>query len=155
MNLRQISRGRYPCWRRTLMGAALCLMLSACALHWPWHHHPKPPPPAVHYVDVGGDWRDDIRQYWDRNTLKLDLTALSGDGEATVMPIGSVGWPVRLEFEVRPGGFARLEVLADQRVVFDVPPRGRVLTLKLDPGVYAAATVSITLRWSAADGSVR
>lgn len=138
---------------RLLAGALLCLLLSACAVHWPWKHRQKPPPPLVHAVDVGGDQGSEIHQYWDRNTLKLDLTALSGEGQASMTPIESVGWPVRLEFVVRPGSFARLEVLALQRVVFEVPAQGKLLILKVDPGAYEPKTPSITLRWSAADDS--
>jgi hypothetical protein len=133
----------------------LCLALSGCAMnwHWPWHHRQKPPPPPVHYVTVQSDSATSIFQYWDRNTLQFDLTALSGEGTASVSPIKSVGWPVRLEFLVRPGSFGRLEVAGAQRVVFDVPPSGKNLVLKLAPGVYLPDTEAITLRWSAAGDS--
>ena len=135
--------------------AALCLALSACATHWhwPWHHKQKPSPPPVHYVTVASDSAASILQYWDRNTLQFDLTALSGEGTAKISAIKSVGWPVRLEFLVRPGAFGRLEVTGAQRVVFDVPLQGKNLVLKLAPGAYLPDTESITLRWSAADDS--
>jgi hypothetical protein len=128
----------------------LCLMLSACAVHWPWkHHRPKPPPPPpIHYVTVSNPWDGVIRQFWDRNTLKLDLTGLSGEGEAIVAPVESVGWPVRLEFAVRPGSFTRLEVVAAQRVIYAVPGRGRIMILKLDPSALTPTTGSVTLQWS-------
>jgi hypothetical protein len=136
-------------FRGLLLLAAPCLILSACALHWPWQRHPKPPPQAVHYVTVASDGGT-ISEYWDRNTLQFDLSALSGEGRATLSQIKSVGWPIRLEFLVRPGSFGQLEVLATQRVVFEIPPQGKNLILKLAPGVYAPDTESITLRWSAA-----
>jgi hypothetical protein len=139
-------------FRAALAALLLCLPLSACAMHWPWKRHPKPAPAPVHYVtavsDAGG-----ISQYWDRNTLQLDLTGLSGEGHATVTPINAVGWPIRLEFMVRPGSFGQLEVVGAQRVVFEIPAQGKNLLLKLAPGVYAENTEGITLRWSAADGS--
>jgi hypothetical protein len=141
--------------RGALMIATLCLALSGCATlwHWPWHHRQKPPPQPVHYVTVVSDNAAGIFQYWDRNTLQIDLTALSGEGTATITPIKSAGWPVRLEFKVRPGSFGWLEVVAAQRVVFQVQPQGKNLLMKLAPGVYLPDTESITLRWSAADDS--
>jgi hypothetical protein len=133
----------------------LCLTLSGCAVHWhwPWHHKQKPPPQPVHYVTVESDNAASILEYWDRNTLEFDLTAISGEGTAKISPIKSVGWPVRLEFLVRPGSFARLEVLAAQRVVFEVPPQGKNMMLQLAAGAYLPDTESITLRWSAAGDS--
>lgn len=121
-------------------------------MHWPWKRHATPPPPAVHYVTVVSDGGV-ISEYWDRNTLQFDLTALSGEGRATLSQIKSVGWPIRLEFLVRPGSFGRLEVVGTQRVLYEIPAQGQNLIFKLGPGVYAPDTESITLRWSAADGS--
>ena len=138
--------------RGTLLIAALCMTLSACGLHWPWKRHPKPPPPAVHYVTVASDGGA-ISEYWDRNTLQFDLTALSGEGTATLSQIKSVGWPIRLEFLVRPGSFGQLEVVGVQRVVYEIPSQGSNVILKLAPGVCTPDTESITLRWSVAADS--
>ena len=139
---------------RAALLAALCVVLAGCATpwHWPWHRH-QPPPQPVHDVTVQSDDAASILQYWDRNTLQLDLTALSGEGTAIVTPVKSVGWPIRIEFLVRPGSFGRLQVSAAQRVVFEVPPRGKDLVMKLAPGAYGPQSQSITLRWSAADDS--
>jgi hypothetical protein len=140
-------------YRGALLLAGICLALSACAIHWPWKHKPKPAPQPVHYVSVVPEAAA-ISAYWDRNSLQFDLTALSGEGSATLSQIKSVGWPVRLEFLVRPGSFGQLEVVGAQRVVYEVPPQGAAnLIFKLAPGVYPADTQSITLRWSAADDS--
>jgi hypothetical protein len=138
----------------TLAVAMLSLILSACAMHWPWKRHPKPAPPAVHYVTVVADGGA-ITQFWDRNTLQFDLTGLSSEGHATLSQIKSVGWPIRLEFLVRPGSFGQLEIIGSQRVVFVIPPQGKNVILKLSSGVYAPDTESISLRWSAADDSAR
>jgi hypothetical protein len=139
--------------RGALLLAGICLALSACAIHWPWKHKPKPGPQAVHYVTVVPD-QAAISEYWDRNTLQFDLTALAGEGSATLSQIKSVGWPVRLEFLVRPGSFRQLEVVGAQRVVYEVPAHGAAnLIFKLASGVYPADTQSITLRWSVADDS--
>jgi hypothetical protein len=142
--------------RNLALSVALALSLSACALHWPWKRRPIPPPQPVHQVTIvpdAGVAAGAIVQYWDRNTLQLDLTAASGEGGATVMPIKALGWPVRLEFRVRPGGIGRLEVIGAQRVVYDVPSQGAPLLLKLAPSAYRSDTGQIMLRWSVVDDS--
>jgi hypothetical protein len=139
--------------------AVTSLTLTACAFHWPWTRRPAAAPPSAHAVDISADTAagpPPIAQYWDRNTLLLDLTGVSGEGAARLAPIPAQGgWPVRLEFRVRPGSIGRLEVLAGQRVVYSVPDAGAPLLLTLAPGVYQPDTPSITLRWGAADGSAR
>jgi hypothetical protein len=144
-------------YRGILLLAVLCFSLTGCASewHWPWKHKPAPAPQPVHYVNVVSESAGTINQYWDRNTLQFDLTAVSGEGVATVSPIKSVGWPIRLEFLVRPGSFAVLEVVAAQRVVLQVPAQGKNLVLKLAQGVYLPDSESLTLRWSAADDWAR
>jgi hypothetical protein len=96
-----------------------------------------------------------IQQFWDRNTLLVDLSAVSGTGAATLTPIKELGWPIRLEFRVVPGSIARLEVQAAQRVVYVVPPQGSPEVLPLAPGAYLPDTPQISLRWSAADETAR
>src|SRR3974390_852692 len=86
----------------------LCLALSACALHWPWRRPPPPPPVPVQAVTVVSDVAGSILQYWDRNTLKVDLSTVSGEGQALLTPIASQGWPIRMEFLVRPGSMQQL-----------------------------------------------
>jgi hypothetical protein len=143
--------------RRLALIAALSLSLSACALHWPWKRPPPPPPQPVQQLTIAPDTAGTlaaITQFWDRNTLLLDLSAVSGEGGAILTPMAALGWPVRLEFRVQPGNFARLEVLGAQRVVFAVPSQGAPLLLRLAPGAYHADTGQITVRWSAADDSV-
>ena len=142
--------------RNIALHAMLSLSLSACAMHWPWQRRPLPPPPPVHQVTIVADApvaATTIVQYWDRNTLLLDLTAVGGEGGAIMTPIKALGWPVRLEFRVQPGSIGRLEVLAAQRVVYGVPAQGAPLLLKLAPSAYHADTAQIMLRWSAADDS--
>jgi hypothetical protein len=144
--------------RNATLLAALALSLSACAMHWPWQRRPAPPPQPVQQVTIVADApasATTILQYWDRNTLLLDLTAASGEAGAIVTPIKALGWPVRLEFRVQPGSIGRLEVLGAQRVLFEVPAQGAALLLKLAPSAYHADTAQITLRWSAAGDSAR
>ena len=135
--------------------ATLGVCLPAWALHWPWHHHGARPaagaatPSTVHAIAVTSST---VGQAWDRNTLLLDLTRQAGAGAATLTRLPGAGWPMRLEFRVRPGAMTRLEVQGAQRVVFSVPAHGAPLILELDPGVYVTDTTRIMLRWSAAAG---
>jgi hypothetical protein len=148
--------------------AACAASPAAWALHW--HHGRRPGPAASQAVSVLQVRMDTvaaaaappsasptarptpIAQYWDRNTLLVDLTHVAGEGGATLTPVSANGgWPVRLEFRVQPGAVARLQVLGAQRVTFIVPAHGAAELLQLDPGVYLADTARITLQWSAAD----
>ena len=129
--------------------AALCAALTACGIHWPWRHRAPPAPQPVQELSIEGG--AGIQQFWDRNTLQIDLTALRGDGTAVLR--AAHGWPIRLEFKAQPGSFAQLEVDGLQRAVFAVPAEGKPTLLKLSPGSYAPDTPQITIRWSAAADS--
>lgn len=151
---------RHCARRLALLTAALCLSVPAWALHlpalhWPWHghHHGSSGAQAVQELSIQmqAGAPKAIAQYWDRNTLLLDMTAVSGEGSALLAPRPGTGWPVRLEFRVQSGSFANLEVSGVQRVLFTVPTQGAATVLQLDPGVYLATTAAITLHWSAAD----
>ncbi len=135
---------------------AASLVLTGCAMHWPWKRRPPVQPQPVQQVSIVSDAAGatvTIAQYWDRNTLLLDLTAVTGEGGANITPIKALGWPIRLEFRVRPGSIGQLEVVGAQRVQYAVPAQGEPLLLKLAPNADHANTPQITLRWSAAADS--
>jgi hypothetical protein len=137
--------------------AVLSLSMSACALQWPWKRRPPPPPQPVHELTIVPDAplaATAIVQFWDRNTLLLDLGAVGAEGAATLTPTKAHGWPVRLEFRVLPGTFGLLTVDGAQRVIYQVPAQGAPQVLQLPPSAVHADTAQITLRWSAADDSV-
>lgn len=135
-------------WLPVSAALTLCLCLSGCGLHWPWRHRAPTAPQPVHELSIDGG--ASILQFWDRNALLLDLTALSGEGEASLH--AQHGWPVRLEFKVQPGSVLQLEVRGAQRTVFEVPAQGKPVVLRLAPGVYVPDTPQLTIRWSAAGG---
>jgi hypothetical protein len=159
---RRVRRGHRPGRQaiRAALGAVLALAVApaswAFTWHLPWHHGAHGAPagasaPALAVVIAGqGISATAVPQSWQRNTLLVDLTHLSGDGSATLTPPPNTGWPVRLAFRV-PGSMATLTVEGAQRVQFTLPARGAATTLQLDPGVYVVKTPSLTLRWSAAD----
>jgi hypothetical protein len=140
---------------RTGSVLALCLVLTACGMHWPWRHRkPSQTPPVQELIIAAADDTApaSILQFWDRNTLQLDLTAISGEGGAILRPSPGHAWPIRLEFKVQPGRFVNLEVTALQRVVFEVPAQGAPVVFRLAPGAYVRDTRQITVRWSGAEG---
>lgn len=136
--------------------AVACLLLAGCAtaMHpaqWrlPWRHAPVAEPAPVNELGLEGDASAGVRQTWRRNTLRLDLTAVPPAGSLKLLPSGVNGWPLRLEFAVRPGSFATLEVRGEQRVVFHVAASGEqpVQLLALAPAAYGPSTAAITLTW--------
>jgi hypothetical protein len=132
---------------------AAMTLLSACS-HvqklWPWHHAPAAPAAPVTELEViarGGESVTVLPQTWDRNALRVSLESLAGEGELSVRPVQGHGWPIRLEFAVRPGSFAHLEMRGEQRVIINVPTSGAVAMLAVPQGLYAPATKQLTLRY--------
>ena len=121
--------------------------------HWPWHHAPSAAEPPVNelLVDAGAAASaPQLLQTWDRNTLRVSLERLAGEGELTLRPVQGHGWPIRLEFAVQPGSFQRLELRGDQRVILAVPATGGVAVLPAPQGLYSPATLELALRYGSA-----
>ena len=139
--------------RQATVRVAVCtLALSAVAcshLHWPWHHQPPPPPKPVHELDISSAGvTATYPQYWQRNTLLVDLSAASGSGSITLRPAAGTTWPVRLAFRVTPGAIGVLDVRAAQRASLPITPAGgKPIDLQLDPGVYEPTTTEMTVSW--------
>jgi hypothetical protein len=138
-----------PCLALVGLGAGLAACSHMQHL-WPWHHAPAAPPPAATelvVVPVAGSTAPVLAQSWDRNALRVDLTGIAGEGELKVAPAQGHGWPIRLEFAVRPGSFRHLEVHGAQRVIMSVPDSGAVTVLPVPQGTYVAATPELTLHY--------
>ena len=125
--------------------------------HWnlrmPWRHAPPPPEAPVNELVVeaaGGSAPPALTQTWDRNTLRVALDRLSGEGELTLRPLQGHDWPIRMEFAVLPGSFQRLEVRGDQRVVMAVPATGGVAVLPVPQGLYASTTTELKVHYGGA-----
>lgn len=135
----------------THAATALCLLLLSACGHWPWHHRPPPPPAEVHDLDISGATSANVRQFWKRNTLLVDLSAASGSGSILLKPGAVGGWPVRIAFRVTPGAIGLLEVRADERVSLPItagPPKP--VDLELAPGIYSAHTAQVSVSWGPA-----
>jgi hypothetical protein len=147
-----------------MRAAASVLVLAAvtagCSIHWPGRARQEPASVAVQELLIGpaagsATAAPAVAQYWDRNTLLVDMSGVSGSGALTLRPVQGNGWPIRLEFRVQPGSIESLEVRGEQRMVFAVPAHGNAVSLPLGPGLYSPRTAAITVQWSAAGDSVR
>jgi len=133
-----------------IAGLALLAGCSHMQKLWPWHHAPAAPAPPVIELEVvaaAGETAPVLPQSWDRNALRVALDSLAGTGEIKLRPVQGHGWPIRLEFAVRPGSFAQLEVQGEQRVILKVPATGAVVVLAVPQGLYAPRTKELTLRY--------
>jgi hypothetical protein len=118
--------------------------------HLPWHHAPAAPEPLVNelVVEAGADTAmPALPQTWDRNALRVDMAAVSGEGELRFRPLQGHGWPIRLEFGVQPGSFGHLEIRGEQRVILAVAATGAPGTLAVPQGTYAPATKELVVHY--------
>lgn len=137
--------------------AAVAICAAGCShlprMHMPWSRHPPPPPQPVHELvitDTAGAAAT-FPQYWDRNTLVVDLQGVSGTGRIELATPPGTTWPFRLALRVTPGSVGELEVRADQRWV--VPIAGtnvKPVDLVLPTGLYSRATPRIDVAWQPA-----
>jgi hypothetical protein len=136
--------------------AALSLAISCAGCgqyvltkpHWPWQHSPPPPPAPVHELDISGGAADSFPQYWQRNTLLVDLSAASGSGNITLKPTAGGSWPVRVAFRVTPGSIGVLDVRAAQHTGLPITPGGaKPIDLELSPGVDTPTTPEMSVSW--------
>jgi hypothetical protein len=146
------SRARGMAARRAA-AVALVLAATACShmpsIKWPWAKQPTPAPAPVHVLDIAAAGSPaPFPQSFERNTLLLDLSGVSGSGSLTLKPAAGSTWPVRLAFKVTPGAVGLLEVRGDQRVVLPITGAANApVDLELAPGVYTAATPQMTVSW--------
>jgi hypothetical protein len=146
-----------PGGARGLETAAVLLALWALggcshlpAMHWPWHRHVPAPAAPVHELDITGAAGTQVAfpQYWNRNTLVVDLSSVSGSGSITLAPPAGSSWPVRLALRITPGSIGLLEVRADQRLILPVTPSaGKPVELELAPRLYTSKTRQMSVTW--------
>jgi hypothetical protein len=129
--------------------SVLALGAAGCShLHWPWHKPPPPAPAPVHELDINGATAGTFPQYWQRNTLLVDLSAASGTGNITLKPTAGGSWPVRVAFRVTPGSIGVLDVRAAQHESLPITPAGgKPIDLELSPGIYTPTTPEMSVSW--------
>lgn len=144
----------FAAMKRHLALLAACLVaVSGCSTMsklWPFHRKPKPAPAAVHefnLVNADGSAAT-YPQYWERNTLVIDLSGVSGNGAVTARLPEETTWPVRVAMRVRPGSIQQLEVLGEERNVLPVSTQGtKNIDIELAPSVYTPKTAAIYISW--------
>lgn len=143
-----------------ILAVAVLTLVCGCSHvprpHWPWQHKQAQPPQAVHELDISsaGGTALELPQYWNQNTLIVDLQSAGSSGQAVLKPRAHTLWPVRIVFRVMPGQFAALEVRARQRVVLPITPAGtQPVDLELAPGVFVMKSPQMTVTWGASSGS--
>jgi hypothetical protein len=144
----------FAAMKRHLAIVAACLVaLSGCSTMskiWPFHRKPKPAPPAVHefnLVNADGSAAT-YPQYWQRNTLVVDLSDASGSGAVTARLPDESTWPVRVAVRVRPGSMQQLEILGEERNVLAVSNDGvKPIDFEIAPTVYTPKTAAIYISW--------
>lgn len=146
-------------WRRGVTVATCAVLLAGCASlrvptpRWPFGAKPLPAPQVVDELVFASSAELPVSafpQYFRRNTLIVDMTGAGPEGAVTLTPKTQFGWPVRVAFRVRPGGFAALEVQGEQRLLLPVVASTRrpTLDLELPPGfVPPRGDRSIEVRW--------
>lgn len=139
---------------RTAAAAVLAVSLAACS-HLPWRAKPVPAQKnANEIVEMAEDGTKTYAfpQYWERNTLVIDMQAAASAGKLILKPLEGRKWPMRLAFRVRPGTFGILEVRADQRMLIPVAREGtKPVDIALTPGVYTPQTEQMTVQWGLND----
>ena len=146
------STTNWRAWVRHVFPLALLLLGACSSMHrlWPRRHAPPAAEPLVHELvaeAADGAAAPALVQTWDRNTLRIALNSVAGEGEFKLRPLQGHDWPIRLEFAVQPGSFAHLELRGEQRVILSVPATGGVTVLSVPQGVYAPTTTALTLRY--------
>lgn len=138
-----------------MLVAACGLALTGCGtLHmpkiWPFHKKAKPVPEAVNeltLVNADGSAAS-YPQYWQRNTLVIDLTGVSGQGGFSAKLPEESTWPVRVAVRVQPGSVGQLEVQAEARNILPVTPQGaKPVDIELSPSLYTPHTAAIYISW--------
>jgi hypothetical protein len=132
------------------------LLLSGCATvksHWPFGKAVQQAPQPVSELEVqlpADGPAPVLLQFWDRNTLVIDLTAVAGAGQVELVRRMDNAWPARLAIRMAPQRFEVLEVRGAQRVVLPVATAASgAVTAALPPGVYDAGTAALTIKWGA------
>ena len=100
---------------RACAAPVLSVLLTMCAAcshlprpHWPWQAKQAPAPQEVHELVATAPQGSSVSlaQYWQGNTLIVDLRSAGSTGSVSLTPREHTLWPARIAFRVTPGQFA-------------------------------------------------
>ena len=144
-------RNRVSPW--LLAGA---LMLSGCATVksvWPFGHRAEAAPQPVSELELqlpAEGVAPVVLQFWERNTLVIDLQNVASAGRVVLARRVGNTWPARIAFRMAPNRFELLEVRGAQRVLLPVAAAaGEAVNVELPPGAYAGSTAALAVSWGA------
>jgi hypothetical protein len=116
-----------------------------------WWHKVTPAPQPVRELDVTVPAElatPVVLQFWERNTLVIDIQDVASAGQITLTRREGLDWPARVAFRMSPTRFEALEVKGAQRVVLPVANGGSTpVTVELPASAYNKATPSLGVRW--------
>jgi hypothetical protein len=139
---------------RAIVLLAGVLALSGCAAvksHWPFGRAKAAAATPVRElaVKVRDDQMPIVLQFWERNTLVLDLQSVPSAGSITLSREEGHRWPARLALRMPPARFEVVEVRGVQRVLLPVSSGAGAVTAELPPGTYNESTTSLRVSWGA------
>lgn len=148
-----------PMYRNCRNGAFLllalaCLGSAGCATvksYWPWHRAPPAAPQPVRELEVTfpADMAIPVvLQFWERNTLVIDMQQVPPSGQFRLTREGEKAWPVRIAFRMSPARFETLQVQGAQRVVLPLATgTSDTVTADLAPSAYNKDTKALVVSW--------
>lgn len=131
------------------------LLLSSCATvksHWPFGKPVQAAPQPVSELELKfpAETAFPVLQFWERNTLVIDLTTVAGAGQVVLARRADHDWPARLAVRMAPQRFEVLEVRGAQRLVLPVANTATAaVTAALPRGLYDVGTSALTISWGA------
>jgi hypothetical protein len=141
-----------------LLGLACVAAFAGCATvksYWPWLEQPAAAPQPVRElnVDVPADMAMPVvLQFWERNTLVIDLQQVPPAGQIMLTREGDRAWPVRIAFRMSPARFATLQVRGAQRIVLPLATGdGAVVQAELPVSAYDRDTKALQVSWGTRD----
>jgi hypothetical protein len=137
-----------------LLGLACLGAVAGCTTvksYWPWHEEPPAAPQPVRElnVNVPADMAMPVvLQFWERNTLVIDLQQVPPTGQFMLTRVEDRAWPVRMAFRMSPARFETLQVRGAQRIVLPLSTGGDgVVQADLPASAYDKDTKSLVVSW--------
>ena len=139
---------------RAILLLATVLATGGCATvksHWPFGRARDAAPEPVREltVQVAGDQMPIVLQFWERNTLIIDLQSAPAAGSIKLAREEGHRWPARLAVRMSPARFEVVEVRGAQRVVLPVSAGTGTVTAELPASTYNEGTAALTVSWGA------
>jgi hypothetical protein len=128
-----------------------CTSVRSYRPHLPWGHKAAPVPQPIRELEVAvsADTAPPVvLQFWERNTLVVDLQDAASVGKISLSRREGKAWPARIAFRMSPTRFEVLEVKGAQRVVLPVANGGTTpVTVEIPVKTYDKTTAALVVSW--------